>query len=45
MPQKRPKSKKILLTVYTISLGLLIFAHILGWGLGDWKRAVVGGKV
>ncbi len=34
MPQNRPKSKKRLLNVYTISHGRRIFAHIQVGGLG-----------
>ncbi len=39
------KPEKCQLKVYTISLGLLSFAHILGWGRGDGVGAGVMGQL
>jgi hypothetical protein len=48
MPQNRPKSKKRLLTVYTISHGRRIFAHIQVGGLGGsggWEESCKPAKI
>ncbi len=44
IPQNKPKSQKSLVTVYTISHGFLISAHMIKWGGGGRENATVGTK-